>query len=191
MRAIQHQLPGVNLARPMDTRELALLKRKHEMISGRPRRLKSSSKVIKVAITPRKILQIDRMRIKMSATRPEAIRTAVEQFVERSQVQVQCKACNGDGCQPAMNFVGIDLCSACFGKGWVITTPAPIVKPESKGKKKGRCEYVKIPLPPYALDAIGHQAGEGFEASGLCLAMNGTRQQVINLAIDEWLGKYI
>ena len=63
------------------TPEQARTVRKNSLIRGRPRRLQSGSKVVKVAIHPDKVKRIDRVRSMMNATRPELVRNAVHMYV--------------------------------------------------------------------------------------------------------------
>lgn len=80
VNVVQLSLPLSIPPRPL-TKEEAVAKRKHELIVGRPRRLEPGSKVIKVGIPQKMVRQIDRVRGMMIATRPDFIRTALEDYV--------------------------------------------------------------------------------------------------------------
>lgn len=82
MRSVQFTLGLAVPDRPLSQEEKAV-RRKHKLIVGRPRRLPPDSAVIKVAIPENTAARIDRIRERMHATRPEAIRTAVEMFVAK------------------------------------------------------------------------------------------------------------
>ena len=61
------------------------------------------------------------------------------------------------------------------------------VESEKSSRKKQRCKYLKVLFTPDVLERIGHQGHQADEANGLCRDLGMTRQQVINMAIAEYL----
>lgn len=158
--------------------------RKHNLIVGRPRRLRAEfpkllpddwdkisnriqegeepaaavaeyarePEVIKVAISPSTMVILDRIRNKLAgqATRPDAIRIATDEFVQRHR-----------------HLIG-----------------SYVREREKRVSGPGRCQYLKVPFPISIVDLIGHQEDK---ATGLCAVFGATRQGVISRAIRSWI----
>lgn len=128
----------------------------------------SEPAIIKISIEPPILSALDRIRKKIegNATYPDLIRIAVAKFVEKPYPESKNTS----------------------KEGGVVEKPS---------RKNGRCKYLKVLFTPDILEKIGHQ-GQSYsipnsseygvdDPTGLCKTLNKTRQQVINMAILEYL----
>lgn len=170
---MQLRLP-IGISLPTNTPELIKAKRKHGLILGRPRRLQPGSAVIKVAITPSKVKIIDRLRSYLAghATRPEAIRVAVVEFVGAHADLMG---------NPTAETLEMRPATPGRCEYWKIPFPPDVIEiigHQAKKKKPEESEFMSEKKPV-----------EIIPATGLCAVFGVTRQGLVNKAIDYWQNK--
>lgn len=204
MKNIQRQLPFpvVSVSKDKDQVEK---RRRHLLIAGRPRRLKSELKIEsweevqkglvgKLEITEDFVLGEAGEGLPSIGSclekflqKPEVIKVAIPPRVVSALDQIRTRLA-GNATRPEIVRGAI--------KEFVDAHRHLIGKVAKEGREKrhglpGRCLYIKTPFTPELVDAIGHQAyGEeetAVPATGLCLVFGTTRQGVISRGLSWWL----
>lgn len=202
MKAVQRELSfPVPLTASKDAKK-ASSKRKHLMIKGRPRRLRSAFP----KLAPAQWEEINRglaegltaeEAVKAFVEEPEVIKVAIPPATIEVLDRIRTRLA-GNSTRP--EIVRMTVAEFVERHKSLIGEPA---KPREKRKvEPGRCEYVKVPFPPQLVRMIGHQEwreiieeggllGErrsiDYPASGLCAVFGCTRQGLIIRAINSWM----
>lgn len=150
-------------------------------VLGRPRRLKPTFQMSPSAW--RKVYkllnegEIPEIACSEFSSDPAIIKISVTQPVLAALDRI-CKKIEGNATLPDLIRIAVDR--------FIANPPESVEIQEKKAQRVGRCKYPKVLFEPSALAAIGHQETDE-PAYGLCAKLNLTRQQVINLAILEYL----
>lgn len=206
MKNIQRQLPFpvVSVSKDKDQVEK---RRRHLLIAGRPRRLKSELKIESWEEVQKGLvgkLEITEDFVLGEAGKGSPIGSCLDQFLQKPEVikvaipprvvsaldQIRTRLA-GNATRPEIVRGAV--------KEFVDAHKHLIGKVAKDGREKrhglpGRCQYLKVPFSPDVVDAIGYQAhgrvygeDEFVASTGLCLVFGTTRQGVISRGLSWWL----
>lgn len=194
MRSIQNSLP-ISIELPPATRQEAIERNRRALMNGRPRRLKSmidgasaEAQNELLAIYAMKHASVKDLRKALASFTDKWLQDSrvIKVSIHRDKSQVIKRIAKRlDATRPEVVRTAVEK-FVSSNKEKLGNDPATNVQ---RVPVKGRCEYLKVPFDPETLRIIGNSDSVKRKtvANGLCRVYGMTRQQLINLALDEYI----